>query len=172
MLKEFFIICLTIISLNFIVPAQDNSWLEKLKKIKPLESTEKDVEEFLGKPQKRYADIGEYEIEEGIISINYSEGRCTSASASEFDLDKGTVISFNFTPGKTIRFSSLGLDLTSLSKEVITDVADSQQYYDEEKGISYSVHRGILNFVEFSGGKDAIASPCSEVKQEEILDPQ
>jgi hypothetical protein len=163
-MQKLFVVILVTTFFNFAAHAQNNSWLKTLTKIKPLESTEKDVEEILGRPKDRYSNIGEYKIEDGEVSVIYSEGKCKSNSASEFDVEKGTVTSLDFTPKKIIKFSSLNLDLTNYVKEDSSDVVDSLDYSSSGTGISFFIRRkDILDFVQFSGDKNTTARQCSEV---------
>lgn len=163
-MEKLFAIFIVVTFMNLFVLAQDNLWLKKLEKIKPLESTEKDVENILGKPKDRYENIGEYLIKEGEVSVIYSEGRCIRNSASEFDVEKGTVVSFDFTPKIIIRLSFLKLNLNDYTKEEPSTVLDTLNYYNSESGINISVRKGIIKFVEFSGPKNSSVKPCQHAK--------
>ena len=171
MRKKIISLVLSAIFLTVSVSAQRNSWLIKFESIKPFQSTEKDVERILGKPKDRYSIIGEYKIIEGIISVVYSEGKCTRNSATDFDVEKGIVTSFDFRPKGIIKFSSLKLDLKSLTKEESSDVVDGLMYDHLEKGIYYEVLRDRLGYVQFYGGKDFPVRPCSDVFQENLSKP-
>ncbi len=163
-MSKFFVIVI-MISLNFVSLAQNNLWLKKLEQIKPLESKEKDLKRLLGKPQNRFENIGEYKIKEGLVSVIFSKGKCTNHSFTEFNVEKGTVISFDFTPKKNIKFSSLKLNLTEFDIRETSDVSDGLEYTDKEKGISFAVLNDVLKYVSFSGRSDILILPCSEIKK-------
>jgi hypothetical protein len=70
--KIFLILIISMFSLN--VFAQKNNWRKQIEKIKPLTTSENEVEKILGKAVERYADVAEYETKEGLFSVTYSQG--------------------------------------------------------------------------------------------------
>ena len=155
----------------FAIPIPDVSaeqsprWLAKLGSIDALVATEVDVRRILGVPKERYSDVAEYTIKEGRVVILYSKGRCITSNYTEFDLEKGTVLTVSFTPKKTITRQSLHIDFSGLAKTGIYDVADAYDYYDTKIGVMYAFAGDRLTYVEFSGRDDVQPKRCSEVFQ-------
>lgn len=123
-------------------------WLKQMEKIKPLKSTEQDVEKIIGKPTKRYADVGEYETKNGLFTVTYSQGRCKSSITPKYDVLAGIVVKFDFSPRKKYVLSSLKLNLLHFTVTETSDVPGSKEYINVSKGRNYSFFKDELNYIE------------------------
>lgn len=141
---------LILLLLLFILPAlAKNVWLTQIAQIKPLVSTEQDVERILGKPAESYADMAEFETNEGVFTVTYSRGRCDQARMVPYNVDKDIVLGFDFSPKIKILFSSLKININGLRKEITDDVDPvTITYFDPGKGISYSVHGKWIDLID------------------------
>ena len=146
--KIFLILIISIFSLTV---CGQKDWQKQIEKIRPLKTTEAEVEKILGKPEERYGDWRDYKTNGGIITVVYSEGRCKSQRTPKYNIDEGVVVRVDFKPRKKIKFASLEIDVTGLEKK-ITEPNDVEvtiiTYYDAAKGTYYSVIRDLLNSVK------------------------
>jgi len=140
--------------------AQNNSWLERLERIKPFYTDQSQVESILGKPKNHYSNVAEFETKDGTVSVFYSKGTCDGTNPNQFDLPKDVVISFDFHPSRKTKFTKLGLDLTRFIKEPSPDVVGTTGYSDLERGVYFSVTSDIVKFVQFSGPKNVTVPTC------------
>jgi hypothetical protein len=146
----------------FAASAQTKEWQKQMKKIKPLITTEAEVETILGKPIVRFKGIGEYETKEGVFSITYSLGRCKSIRTETYNVEEGIVIQYDFRPKKDFKFNSLGIDMTGFKTD--DDENDSSQtieYYNLDKGITYDKSGDLLNWIQIYPGNDLDYLQCS-----------
>src|SRR6267142_6030325 len=88
---------------------QNDRW----RQILVLRSTRADVERILGKA-KEHAFIAHYPVEDGMLHIEYSDGRCKPGQYRAWKVAEGTVIELLYVPDKAPKFSSLHLDLRNL----------------------------------------------------------
>jgi hypothetical protein len=139
-----------------------NEWSKKIEKIKPLKSSEQDVEKILGKPTKRYVDVGEYETKDGFFTVTYSQGRCKSTITPKYDIPEGVVIKFDFSPRKKYILSSLGLNLLDFTVTGTSDVPGAKEYSNVNKGRNYSFFKDELNYVEVYPSEDLDYLICSK----------
>ena len=131
------------------INAQELDGLTRIKKIKPLISTARDVEKILGSPINSFANIKQYKAKEGLIIITYSSGRCDkkiSTIGESYDVEKDTVIDIQLRFDKEIRFKSLKVDLTGFEEEKCND-CNAINYNNTIKGISYSVGIDLINSI-------------------------
>jgi len=145
--------------------AKTPDWLKKLRRIKPLQTTEAEVENILGKATKRYSNLGEYEAGDGEFSIYYSEGECMPVMMTSYKVRKGVVIKFDFDPKKKIKFASLGIDVSDWKKEKPgNDMWPPPiTYSNPAQGIIYTVNwQGLLSFVEVYPSNNLEKLECSE----------
>ena len=128
--------------------SQTNIWLNQIKKIKPLATTEKKVERIFGKPHKRYADVGEYETVEGLFTVTYSQGKCKSTLEPKYNVQEGVVIQLDFRPRQEIIFSKLRINVSKWEKAETNDISPATiSYSNSKKGFTYDVHNKFLNYV-------------------------
>jgi hypothetical protein len=135
--------------LGSVALSQSNLWFDQVKQIRPLVSTEKEVERVLGIPSTRYSDYAEYETKDGVFTVMYSHGICDQVTTPHYRVGAGIVVDFDFDPRRKMVFSDLRIDVSKWSKEVTPDVSPPTiTYVNKEKGIEFSVHNGLLNYVE------------------------
>ena len=127
-------------------------WQKRIEQIKPLVTTETEVVKTLGKPANRYGDAGEYQFEDGVLAVIYSEGRCQLQRMLKYNVDKGVVVAMFFSPRKKIKFASLGINIAELEKVRTEKSVDTDAiyttYYDVRNGIYYTVNKKLLEGVE------------------------
>lgn len=161
-MKQTFLITIVLIVLANACLAQ-KSLLLKLEKIKPLQSTEKDVESILGKSIDRYVDVGEYETKDGLFTVTYSQGRCKSTITPKYNVNEGIVIEFDFRPRQKFTLSSLGINLSNFTEANYSNVSDSKEYDNAEKGITYYLSNNYLNYIEVYPREDLSYLECPEI---------
>ena len=138
-------------------------WQKQIEKIRPLITTEAEVEKILGKATERFSNIGEYNTKDGRFDVWYSEGKCLPVFNGKYNVEKGVIILYNFRPKKKIKFASLGIDVSGLETVVPKDMWPPPiTYYNPDKGIDYTVYKGILNFVYVYQSNDLDNLQCSE----------
>jgi len=121
------------------------NWQKQIEKIKPLVTTEAEIEKILGKPVERTDYLGRYETKDGRYRLIYSQGRCMSALMPKYNVEKGVLIELSFKPKKKVKFESLGIDVSGWRTGTVSDVLPPPIiYYNPGKGIDYGVHEGIL----------------------------
>ncbi len=70
-IKQIILTFTILLMLIFSANAQKMQWLNNLRTLSLLQSTEHDVERLFGKAKERYANIGEYEIDAGRLAVTY-----------------------------------------------------------------------------------------------------
>lgn len=135
--KLFSAICIIFIFSHSLM-AQEPKWLIKIRRIVPLQSTESDVKKLFGKATRRYANIGEYKTKDGILTIEYSTGECSSSLAT-YNVPKETVVDVSCLLDKFIDFKTIGEDLSNFAKEESSDT-QNETYKNTTKGIRYDVY--------------------------------
>jgi hypothetical protein len=151
--------------------AQKPSWVAKIKTLQKFPATEKDVNfmfndpkiisESRSKPEtKRLTKSVEYAIPEGVLSVFYSQGRCSEGNTEGYDLDDGVIISFYLSLKPSIEISKTGLDIRKL--DWAPDVHSMHRYYiDRRRQLRYTVLNDSLQAISFSG-PDKLVRPCSK----------
>lgn len=140
-----------------------NDLLKKIENIRPLFTTEKEVEKIFGKAVERYSFIGKYETKEGIFTVYYSEGKCSPSWTPKYNVEKGIVIQYNFRPKKKIKFATLKIDISGLETGTVREMSPSPiTYYNPDKGVDYTVLNGLINFVQVYQPRDLKYLQCSE----------
>lgn len=161
-MKKTFFIMLFVLFFALCVSAQKNDWQKQIEKIKPLVSTEAEIEKILGKPIERWGQFGKYKTKYGQYDLIYSQGRCVSVRSGKYNVEKGVLMELNFTPKKKIKFESLKIDVSGLRTETVSDVLPPPIiYYNRVKGIAYGVQEGILFKVDLYVPADLSYLRCS-----------
>jgi hypothetical protein len=156
-------ICTAVLVFLFVVDcsAQNLPWLEKMKRIEVLKSSETDVEKIFGKPTERFSIFGDYELADGRLSFQYSRGKCSIDEDSEYDVEKGTIVKIHFQTGKMIKFKSLKLNLAGFKKRYSSDATDTFTYENAALGISYVVSNGWLNSIFIEPSRNYAYLACT-----------
>lgn len=102
----------------------------------PLRSTRVDVERLLGQPGEH----GRYQFEDERAYINYADGQCDRTDRCECLVPEGTVIEIRVVLEDIVKFSEVGLDLTSYER---TDNGAFVTYANDEEGIIYTVSKEL-----------------------------
>lgn len=139
MLQKTFCLIFGILTLYSSLNAQEAKWLSKLNQIAPLQSTENDVEKIFGKSTEHYSNIREYKTKDGILSVTYSTGGCSS-ELSEYNVAKGIVIDFDFSLKRKVTLKSLNVDLTGFEKEESSDTQNII-YKNAKLGVNYDIYK-------------------------------
>jgi hypothetical protein len=112
---------------------------DRWKQIVVLRSTRADVEKLLGKG-KEHAFIAHYPIEEGMLHVEYSDGRCSPGKYRGWKVAEGTVIELLYVPDNPSKFSALHLDLTKFrTVRESPDAPELITYIKDDEGIAYTV---------------------------------
>jgi hypothetical protein len=61
---------------------------KRIEKIRPVFTTEAEIEKILGKAVDRYSFIGEYETKDGRFTVYYSEGKCLPIRLMKYNIGK------------------------------------------------------------------------------------
>lgn len=149
MIQKIGTLTIFVLLLTAMVNAKDPSWLLKFKEIKPLTTTEKEVESIYGKPVQSFSNIRKYKAKEGVIQVNYSTGKCsqkTTKVTDDYDVEKGIAINVWFRIDKQIKFSALRFNLLDFEEDHANDI-DGTEYISRTLGISYSKSAKYLNSI-------------------------
>lgn len=147
MKKIIYIFTISFVILTLTNYSNGQTMLEKVRQIKVLESTLKDVEKLFGKPDiKRSQSISNY-LDEGSLHIDYATGTCDSKHNLGWNVSRETILRIIFQPSKKKSFSAHKIDQTKLKK-----VYDEsyQIYSDETEGITYEVQLGKVQSFEYN----------------------
>lgn len=124
------------ISIQFAV-AQEPEWFSKIKRIVPMESTEKDVEKIFGKPKSRNYQVFKYETKQGLLRVEYSTGDCDHPAY--YNVAKGIVVGLDFSLKEDFEFSKLSVDLSKFTKEY-SDDTENFSYRSSDLGMYFDVY--------------------------------
>jgi hypothetical protein len=159
--RIFLILIISVFGLNVF---GQKDWQKHIEKMRPLVTTESEVETILGKPIERFTGIGEYETNEGVFTVTYSLGKCKSIRTPKYNVGEGVVIQYDFRPKKKFNFDSLKIDMSGFSTE--DEIYDSNQtieYDNLDKGITYTKSNELLNWVQVYPSNDLDYLQCSRM---------
>jgi hypothetical protein len=135
-----FILSIVLVTSSF---AQDPKWLVKLKSIRPLLSTQNEVEAVVGKMGKVFLSkddwyyyLAEYKTKDGLWIVTYSNGKCSESKKEGYNVNKGVVLKVHFILEEYFKFSLLNLDKDKFEKYQESDTSNVF-YSDYSEGISY-----------------------------------
>ena len=77
-------------------------------------------------------------------------------------MPEGAGLSVRFEPKSKKKFASLKLEFSKFKKVEGGDVVDVVNYTNEEQGITYEVHRGRVDAIEYLPGKRYDSLKCPE----------
>lgn len=130
--------------------------LEKVKKIKLLESTRDDVKKIFSDKDEESED-DEYSTDELDIEISYSEGKCSEDSGEVWNVPEGKVTRIVIRFDGEVTPQDLKLDLSKFER--ITKFEDEEDddaeeitdyiYYDKDKGVGYEISNGEVDKIKF-----------------------
>ena len=126
-------IILTVLILLFqpiflINQTEEKGW----KRIMPLRSTKKDVEEILGSPKENNL----YETEKEKIIVWYSKGRCRRNKSSNWNVPKDTVLTFTVIPKEKLLISTFINSIEGQFKREIDYKSEGiYHYYNEDHSV-------------------------------------
>jgi hypothetical protein len=148
--------------------AKNPKWLVDSKYIKPLVTTQEDIERLLGgkgtiynHKDDSYFYLAEYENDYGYWGIQYSTGKCSEKKVEGFDVEKGVVLRARFRVEKRFKFSSLKLNIADF--EIYPESDTSNVFYTNyEEGVSYTKgRRDLLGSIEIFPAKKYHNLACS-----------
>jgi hypothetical protein len=123
--------------------------LDKVKKIKLLESTREDVKRVFD-TDKEKSDDDKYITENMYIYFYYSNGDC-SDEVEEWNVSEGKVIEIHVIFKDAEKPQTLKIDLSKLDR-IKTDEEDEEDdvytYYDKQKGVNYFVYKGKIGSIK------------------------
>jgi len=117
-----------------------NTGAKEWRGIVPLHSTRSDVIRLLGSPN---LDYDRYELDDGTVSILYSDGPCKTG----WDVPKDTVIDIMFQPDDDLTLSDLRLDLSKYKKKQDYEVLDAYHYRNGPEGHEIVVIDNIVSSI-------------------------
>lgn len=142
-MKNFIIFTILLLTLSGFTFAQSRlPELNKVKKIKLLESTRDDVKKILKGYETDDADAEDFSTANAYIEISYSFGDCSddSVDTDEWNIPKGKVTKIEISLKEPFTFKDIGISSSSLRKEQrYYDAEDSYIYYDKGLGIGFEV---------------------------------
>lgn len=152
MKKLIFIAAFSLAMSGFAVAQSPFPELDKIKQIKLLESTREDV-------QKIFKDIdegsfeGQYSTDNLTIRIFYSGGDCSDEGNDVWNVPEGKVTEIFVSLDESVKPKDLKINLSKLERLKRDEEADEGDddliYYDKEKGISYRVSEGEIEYIKF-----------------------
>ena len=126
----------------------------KWKRILLMRSTRNDVERLLGRSKYRgyYAS---YEVEDGLLRIDYYPFNYCAQPGADLSVHRWTVVEINYEPNKPVKLADLKLDLTDFkTAKESPDVPDLISYVNEEDGVDYTFDADeTLNNVRYFPGR-------------------
>lgn len=150
------LLLLIISSSNQLFAANKTSWWNKLQQLTVLESNRSKLEKLFSpvvityeRKFEKHVEIV-YETREGDLFVGYSLGNCSLESDKNYSvLKKDVLIQTSFTPKRTIKISTLKIDLSGF---VSVQEEDSEVFYyrSKEKGIEYVIRNKMLESVTYS----------------------
>ena len=127
----------------------------KWKQIRLMSSTRTDVEKLLGESKFR-GYFGMYEVEDGVLHVDYYPfDACTEADA-DLRVPQWTVVEITYEPSNRVTLVDLKLDLKKFRKRRESpDVPDLISYVNEKEGVAYTIdsNDNTLNSVRYFPGK-------------------
>jgi hypothetical protein len=131
--------------------SQESKWLQDMKKIVPLRTTQKGVIKLLGLPSESGDSYSpRYIMKDGKFLIRYSHGFCQQNPLSVFDVAEYTVIEITFFPKKPFKPSKYKINLDGFKKTPSEDVPKAAEYDNDELGVSYFVtSKGTIEYMTF-----------------------
>jgi hypothetical protein len=121
---------------------------QQLSEIVPLHSTRADVERLLGPSDGKV--LGIYKLENEVVSIQYTEGRCDRKNGQDWNVPPSTVVEIVVAPRSSSLFSDLSVDKTKLQKKDDPHLPGITYYVDEDAGITYQVSVvGTVTYVSY-----------------------
>lgn len=115
--------------------------------IRVLESTLQDVENIFGKADRKNYLIAHYlNLEDGNLTLDYSNGNCPSMLNLGWNVPKETVVRIIFRPKQSKRFPQLGIDQTKLQR--ISD-ENHDIYINRDEGVTYVTDYGWVKSIEY-----------------------
>jgi hypothetical protein len=143
--------------------AQKQLLLKQIAEIKPMVTTENEIEKMFGKPVERHSEGGEYKTKYGYFYVVYSRGICIETSVMRYKVEKGVVLSLHFNAKKKIKFAQFGIDVSGWEKEVQNDFSPPTfHYFNLDKGISLWVRGGLLHVIQLYPSKAVDYLKCTE----------
>lgn len=118
--------CAALAAIN-ITPAE--GW----RGLTPLRSTRADVERLLGSPRELRGAAATYETESEKFLVFYSLGPC--ANGNEWNIPRGTVISFTVSPRAKLLIADLRLDEAKYRRVPSAHAQGVVHYYSKEGGV-------------------------------------
>ncbi len=120
---------------------------QEWRKIVPLKSTRTEVERLLGSNDKSYGI--DYELTDGVLSIEYSSGPCRKERHGGWNVPEGVVISFSFSPRSKQRETDLKLDRKKFRRVIDTHTGGITYYINDKDGITYEIQQGQVDGIEY-----------------------
>ncbi len=120
---------------------------QEWRKIVPLKSTRTDVERLLGPGDRSYGVV--YELQDGVLWIDYSSGPCRRERKGGWNLPEGVVISYSFSAKNKQRVSDLKFNRKKFRKVIDTHTGGITYYINDDDGIMYEVQQGQVDSVEY-----------------------
>lgn len=137
-------VCLFCLVIMMVTRASAQEW----RKIKPLTSTRGEVERLLGPNSKSSYGV-DYDLKDGILSIEYSSGPCTKERKGGWNVPEGVVISLNFSPKKKQTESALKLNRRKFRRVIDTHTGRNVYYINDKDGIMYEIQQGLVDSIEY-----------------------
>lgn len=149
-LKVYILLPLLFLCVNFTY-SQEPEWLQNMKKILPLKSTQNDVIKIFGMPTKAGDPYSpEYVLREGRLFVRYSKGFCRQNQKLGWNVEEFTVTEITFNPQKPFKPSKYQISLDGFSVFHQDDVPNAASYENKELGISYFLtSKGTIDNVKF-----------------------
>ena len=169
--------CCSLATAEFEKGTKESTWLEKLRSLRPLESSRRDFETSFQNlkviwtsdsesDSKDWGRIIEYQTEEGKLEIFLSTGKCADFKGDAlWDVEPDVVVSSTFEPKKSISLKELEFDWKKFYRYRESDNA-YYQYKSAELGIEFTALENRLTQIEFIPRRDQAALDCDKINAE------
>jgi hypothetical protein len=145
------------------VSAQTYIGLDKVEKIKLLESTREDVQKNFTNSKSEINGYNEwFDLENSRIEIIYSAGRCNYTNAIRWNVTEWKVIEITIHPKGKFKPQDIGFNLSKYKVEWIPDVKSGRIYTNFDKGIELVIFMGDIELIEYFPSKKFQKFSCDK----------
>lgn len=166
MKKIIILILFSLMSCSLVSAQSPLAELDKVKKIKLLESTRDDVLKILADYKLDISDNSGYyqsfSNDKAYITTRYADGNCAD-DLEDWNVPEWKVTSIEISPKNEIQIEDSGIDFSKLTKERhYANYPDSYVYHDRDSGMAFEVNENKIQSIVLFPPKENISLLCSK----------